>query len=159
MKAIDNLKEKINNLPPISNKGAVWVVVGIHLLILAGISSGSSPNKTKPSPTPQELDKAFLETPEGTYTGIPEPTPTPPPLKQEILSDGKVATYPRPIVEYHPEPTKKVNSKYTQTYTIKKGDTLYSIAKKYKLSFKKLIELNNITNPNNIKEGQVLKFL
>ncbi len=42
------------------------------------------------------------------------------------------------------------------TYTVKAGDTLYSIAKKYKLTVAALAKANNITNYNLIRVGQVL---
>ena len=44
------------------------------------------------------------------------------------------------------------------TYTVKKGDTLTAIAKKYDTTVAKLKSLNNIANANLIKVGQVLKI-
>ena len=43
-------------------------------------------------------------------------------------------------------------------YTVKSGDTLTGIARKYKTTAKKLKELNNIKDANKIKVGQVLKI-
>lgn len=43
------------------------------------------------------------------------------------------------------------------TYTVKKGDNLYNIARKYGVSVDSLIELNNLKN-NNLSIGQVLKI-
>ena len=45
----------------------------------------------------------------------------------------------------------------SDTYKVKSGDTLYSIAKKYNISVDELKELNNLKN-NNITIGQVLKI-
>lgn len=42
------------------------------------------------------------------------------------------------------------------TYTVKKGDTLYAIAKKYGTTVSALVKLNNIANANLIYVGQVL---
>ena len=50
-------------------------------------------------------------------------------------------------------------SKYTKTYTVKPGDTIYSISKKYKLNVNRLLEINNIKNSDIIKTGQTLKFV
>lgn len=51
------------------------------------------------------------------------------------------------------------DSTYTgRTYTVVKGDTLTRIANKFGTTVKKLCELNNISNPNLIKVGQVLKI-
>lgn len=64
---------------------------------------------------------------------------------------------------YNPdEVQKKVNellknqNKISITYTIKKGDTLSAIAKKYNTSVEKLAKDNNIKNPNLIRVGQKL---
>lgn len=43
-------------------------------------------------------------------------------------------------------------------YIVKKGDTLSGIAKKYNISVAKLIELNNIKNPNLIYPKQKIKI-
>lgn len=46
----------------------------------------------------------------------------------------------------------------TVTYTVIRGDTLSGIARKYKTTVNELCKLNNITNPNLIKVGQVLRI-
>ena len=46
----------------------------------------------------------------------------------------------------------------TKTYSVKAGDSLGSIAKRFKVSTKDIIKLNNITNPNKIHVGQKLKL-
>ena len=43
------------------------------------------------------------------------------------------------------------------TIEVKKGDTLYSIAKRYDMSISELIELNNIDSPDQLYVGQRLK--
>lgn len=43
-----------------------------------------------------------------------------------------------------------------QTYTVVKGDTLYSIAKKYNTTVSNLVKLNNIADPDYIVVGQEL---
>jgi hypothetical protein len=44
------------------------------------------------------------------------------------------------------------------TYTVKKGDTLWALAKTYNTTVDALVKLNNIKNPNYIVVGQVLKL-
>lgn len=46
----------------------------------------------------------------------------------------------------------------TVTYTVKKGDTLSSIAKKYGTTYQKIAKENEIKDPNKIKVGQKLKI-
>ena len=54
--------------------------------------------------------------------------------------------------------SKKTSSSSSSTYTVKKGDTLSSIAKKYSTTVAKLQKLNNISNTNKIKIGQKIKL-
>ena len=44
------------------------------------------------------------------------------------------------------------------TYKVKKGDTLWKIAKEYNTTIDELVELNNIKDPDLIITGQVLKI-
>jgi hypothetical protein len=155
-----NIKEyienKIEQIDPPTFKQCFIAVGGLHIVVIGGIMFYSMPNSHA------KEDKMFLNTPEGHHTPTPTPTPkpTPEPLRKEVLPDGRVATYPPPQkVEYKKEEKKQVNSKYTQSYTIKKGDTFNSIVKRFKLNPTKLKQLNSITNENKLREGQVLKFL
>lgn len=49
------------------------------------------------------------------------------------------------------------NNVSRETYTVKSGDNLTKIAKKYGRTVSQLVEWNNISNPNLIKIGQVLR--
>ncbi len=42
-------------------------------------------------------------------------------------------------------------------YTVKTGDTIYSIAREHGMDFRELIAMNNIENPNQIAVGRVLR--
>ena len=44
-----------------------------------------------------------------------------------------------------------------ESYTVKSGDTLYSIAREHGMDFRELISLNSIDSPNRISAGKVLK--
>ena len=59
--------------------------------------------------------------------------------------------------EKKPDPTPAKKEK-TVTYTVKKGDTLSSIAKKYGTTYQKIASDNGIKNPNLIYPGQKLKI-
>lgn len=43
-------------------------------------------------------------------------------------------------------------------YTVKKGDTLSDIASKYNTTYQKIAKYNNISNPNKIYIGQIIKI-
>lgn len=53
---------------------------------------------------------------------------------------------------------KTTTTSTVKTYTVKKGDTLSAIAKKYGTTYQKIARDNGISNPNKIYVGQVLKI-
>jgi lipoprotein NlpD len=61
-----------------------------------------------------------------------------------------VAVAPAPVAP-QPPPAPPI-----PTHTVKKGDTLVSIALQYGLDYRDLVAWNNIVNPNRIEIGQVL---
>ena len=66
-------------------------------------------------------------------------------------------TPPAPVaVETTPPPPPAPPKRPIPTHTVKKGDTLVSIALQYGLDYRDLIAWNNIANPNRIEIGQVL---
>ena len=58
---------------------------------------------------------------------------------------------------YTPGPTETGVAVNTDTYTVKSGDTLSTIAYKFNTTVENLASINNIVNPNIINIGQVLK--
>lgn len=52
------------------------------------------------------------------------------------------------------KPSLLFSLKSNKKYTVKKGDTLYSICKKFNTTIDEIKKLNNIKNPNYIKPGQ-----
>ena len=54
-------------------------------------------------------------------------------------------------------PKEEIQTEETKIYTVKSGDTLYSIARKYNLSVDELKRLNNLTS-NSLSIGQKLKI-
>lgn len=45
-----------------------------------------------------------------------------------------------------------------QTYTVKKGDTLFNLSQKHAVSWQTLAEINNLEQPYILKIGQTLKI-
>lgn len=64
---------------------------------------------------------------------------------------------PSSTTELPPAQTTPTESAY-QTYTVAAGDTLLGISLKFKVSMDELSKLNNLSNANQIKIGQVLKI-
>lgn len=69
----------------------------------------------------------------------------------ELIRGVKPNPDPEPEPEPEPEPS-------YETYTVKSGDTLSGIASRYGTTYQELARINNISNPNLIYPGQVLKI-
>lgn len=79
------------------------------------------------------------------------------PATQSTSASSTTATQKAVVEEKRPTTGKET----PKTYTAKKGDTLWAIAKKHLgdgSKYTELAKLNNISNPNVIKEGQVIKL-
>ncbi|MEQ6357890.1 LysM domain-containing protein [Lysinibacillus sp. M3] len=77
-------------------------------------------------------------------------------IKKDTKSNSKSTS--KAVVEEKRPATNKTTPK---THTVVKGDTLWAIAKKYLgdgSKYTELAKINNISNPNKIKEGQVIKL-
>ena len=91
-----------------------------------------------------------------------------------VLLAGCMTRSPAPVVERGPFPFEAQSPRLpdglpgreaevpplapSQTYTIKRGDTLYQIALDHGLDYRELAAWNNIENPNVIRVGQVLRL-
>jgi lipoprotein NlpD len=73
------------------------------------------------------------------------------------------AKRPAPVVERSPEPVRPGAVKPApadarpEMYTVKRGDTLYGIALDHGQDWRDIVRWNNLTNPNVIEVGQVLR--
>lgn len=75
-----------------------------------------------------------------------------------LLKIGQVIKIPATTTTSTPTPTTPKPAPVALTYTIKKGDTLYSIAKKYGVTVQDIVTTNTLANANVIKIGQVIKI-
>ncbi|MEO7911561.1 MAG: LysM peptidoglycan-binding domain-containing protein [Roseiflexaceae bacterium] len=103
---------------------------------------------SEPAPTTAPI--AVLDPAEPTATSQPEPTseiPTP------ALSgiEGQAGT-PSATAEPISEPATYIE------YTVQKGDLLNSIAKKYNVTAKDILAINQISNADSLTVGQVLRI-
>lgn len=98
---------------------------------------GSVPSTPTPAPT-------------ATPTILASPTPSPEPTASPT---------PAPTATPTPAPTAKPTAAPTRTYTVKGGDTLIGIAKKFGVTVASIRELNpSVRDTNLIHIGQVLKI-
>lgn len=70
-----------------------------------------------------------------------------------LIRVGQVLRIPGTSSTPAPAPTPTV-----RTYTVRRGDTLYSIARRYNTTVSRLASANNIRNVNLIRVGQVLRI-
>src|SRR5690606_246179 len=63
------------------------------------------------------------------------------------------ATAPRPAT-----PSRRSAGSRPDSYGVRRGDTLSTIARRYGVSEAALLQANNLDNPNRIFPGQVLRF-
>jgi lipoprotein NlpD len=73
-----------------------------------------------------------------------------------LVLAGCASNSPAPVSGRSAPPT-VVAPPVRDTYTVKSGDTLYSIAREHNMDFRELITLNAIDSPNRIVPGKVLK--
>lgn len=68
--------------------------------------------------------------------------------------------YPGEILKIYPHKDHKKRDKkdFSSTYIVREGDTLTAIAIRFDTTVNELMELNNITNPNLIYSGEILKI-
>jgi LysM repeat protein len=133
---------------------AVLLVATLFALALSGFrvdipataSSTSSPGPT-PAGTPSSTQG------QGAIATDP-PDPTAPPSAAPTTAPTAAPTEP-PIAT--PKPTKKPAPAF-RTYTVQRFDTLSGIAARYGTTTQALMDLNNITNPNQLSIGQVLRI-
>jgi len=150
-----------------------WLTIcGVGLLVallLAGCTLPAAPDVT-PTPSEQEAIEAgmaqmateaaqtaavVMESPVSTPTPLPTPvpSPTPPPTPVPTIAPTVPPTAPPP-----PQPTEAPPMSGEQTYIVQRGDTLYSIARRYGVRLGDLAAYNGIVNPNRIYVGQVLRI-
>jgi len=108
------------------------------VMILAGCGGGPPPTG---SPSPEGSVEPTLPI----ETAVPSEV-TPEPTSEEVTPEAEVT----------PEVTDEPG--YT-TYVVKKGDTLYAIAKKNGTTLKALMDANpEVTDPKKLRVGQKLKI-
>jgi len=121
----------------------VLVVVALHVLVIGGIFVFEGCSRAK-APGPQLAEN---ETQPGATT--PTPATTTPPVADSNLTPVTPAPTPAPApVAPAPVPAK--------TYIVKKGDSLYRIAKAEKTTIEQLATANNLSKTSKLQIGQKL---
>ena len=64
----------------------------------------------------------------------------------------------RKTTSQKPAQTRQINPRRTLRYRIRRGDTLYSLARRYKTTVTRIRKANKLTSRSRIREGQILKI-
>ena len=75
-----------------------------------------------------------------------------------LFLSGCASNTPAPVVDRGGPSSAASASGARDTYTVKSGDTLHSIARELGMDYRELVAMNNIENPNRIVVGRVLKI-
>lgn len=75
-----------------------------------------------------------------------------------LVLAGCASNVPAPVLERGTPSSEASAVAAKDTYVVKSGDTLYSIARENGIDHRELIALNGIENPNQISVGRVLKI-
>lgn len=169
----------VSSIQRLNNMGSSTTLrVGQVLQIPSNTSTNPTPT-TSPSPTPSP-------TPSATPTPSPSPSPTPTVSSYTVKSGdtllriaslfgvsvssiqqlnnlgtsttirvGQVLKIPSGTSTPSPSPSPTPTQR---TYTVRSGDTLTSIARRFGVTVSAISSLNNLTNTNTIRVGQVLKI-
>ncbi len=75
-----------------------------------------------------------------------------PGVKNGIIRDGQILKIPRI------KGGEESGAPAYRTHTVKKGETLYSLSKKYNVPIGRIVKMNSGLNPDRLREGQQLKI-
>ena len=90
-------------------------------------------------------------------TATPAPAPAPAPEVKPAPAVAPVPTAPAPAVEPAPAPAPAAEPAYT-LYTVKPGDMLSKISKRYNIRQKAILDLNPGLSPNKLYAGKKIKL-
>lgn len=136
----------------------VFAILAIHVVLLGVLLIAGCNKKTEQAP-----DTTGIQPPSPT-TGEPWPTPPtsapPAPVAQDLTR-----TTPPPLVPPvdttvtpPPPPPTDLGASGLTEHTIAKGDSFYTLGKKYNVGFKAIADVNPGVNPNRLKIGDKVKI-
>lgn len=125
--------------------------------IVARLAPGQNPNQLN-APPPRETPSSTYVKSETIVESTPQVSKPVEAIKEDIVEEEKKEIQETSkkentaILNKSEEPTEEIS----KIYTVKKGDTLYGIAKKHGMSIQELKKLNDLVL-NNLSIGQKLK--
>ena len=125
----------------------------------SGVVTPSNPKPSAPVEQPSESYQTYTVQSGDTLSGIAAKFGT---TYQKIAADNGIANpniiHPGQVLKIYGGSNQSNSTSSYQTYTVKSGDTLSGIGSKFGVPYQKIAADNNISNPNLIYPGQVLKI-
>lgn len=125
----------------------------------SGVVTPSNPKPSAPVEQPSKSYQTYTVQSGDTLSGIAAKFGT---TYQKIAADNGIANpniiHPGQVLKIYGGSNQSNSAPSYQTYTVKSGDTLSGIGSKFGVSYQKIAADNNISNPNLIHPGQVLKI-
>ena len=125
----------------------------------SGVVTPSKPKPSAPVEQPSKSYQTYTVQSGDTLSGIATKFGT---TYQKIAADNGIANtnviQPGQVLKIYGGANQSNSRPSYQTYTVKSGDTLSGIGSKFGVSYQKIAADNNISNPNLIHPGQVLKI-
>ena len=140
----------------------VFAILAVHLLALGVLLIAGCNKKADPEPTTDTGVPPLPPIPADTNWPAP-PTPVPPvPGTQDVTqlppvpgpTQDVTTSAPPPVNGTAPLPPQDSIATGTSEHTITKGESFYTIGKKYGVGFKAIVDANPGVNPNRLKIGQ-----
>ncbi len=147
-----------------------WLALFLSLLLVTATACVRS--KPSPTPIPTETPVPVVEsdiTPAGgpstvvavgttpqAETSPTDETATTVEATPVVSDTVAVATPPTPVPSPPPEAAAGPSGGQVTSYTVARGDTVYSIARRFNTTPAAIIQLNNLANPDQLVVGQTL---
>lgn len=139
----------------------VFAILAIHVVLLGVLLIAGCNKKAEPEPAPENtglppvppsMDPNWPAPPPST---TPDMTQLPAPVPPATAQDTTIYTPPQPVEPLAPEPPAPTG--YSE-HTISKGESFYTIGRKYGVGFKSIADANPGMNPNRLKIGDKIKI-
>jgi LysM repeat protein len=135
------------------------MVLAFIVLVIARTQSPAAANGAVASPSGGAAAESTSPGPAGSQpAGSPSTAPSPGTSPGPTPEPSPVAT-PAPTAKPTAKPTPKpTEAAASREYRVKSGDTLSSIAARFRVTVEALVTLNDIADPRYIRTGQVLRI-
>lgn len=133
-----------------TGRGPAWIVGSVLVVTAGALVFGAI---QLPNLSAADAWAAPTSEPVATQSAEPSPTPTPEPKETATPSPE-----PTPTIEPQPAPPAPPVEEVWIEYTVRKDDTLTSIAREYGVQISDIVELNSIRTPDIIHPGDRLRI-